>query len=104
MHTLRILLTSSFLLVSCGGGGGGSAPEPAPIPAPTVSISASPMSLFVDEQVTISWSSNNSTACEASESWQGVKSTSGEEVLTITVDGSQVFKIKCTGSGGSAEG
>jgi hypothetical protein len=104
MFKINIVIPVLFILVSCGGGGGGgSAPDPAPTPMPTASISANPMSLFVDEQVAISWSSTNSTSCEASESWQGVKSTSGEEVFTITEDGSHVYKIKCTGSGGSAE-
>ena len=104
MFKINIVIPVLFILVSCGGGGGGgSAPDPAPTPMPTASISANPMSLFVDEQVTISWSSTNSTSCEASESWQGVKGTSGEEVFTITEDGSHVYKIKCTGSGGSAE-
>jgi len=104
MFKINIVIPVLFILVSCGGGGGGgSAPDPAPTPMPTASISANPISLFVDEQVTISWSSTNSTSCEASESWQGVKGTSGEEVFTITEDGSHVYKIKGTGSGGSAE-
>ena len=93
MLKIYSVIPAIFILVSCGGGGGGSAPEPAPIPAPTVSISASPISLFVDEQVTLSWSSTNSTACEASESWQGVKGISGEEVLTVTVDGLSLIHI-----------
>ena len=104
MFKINIVIPVLFFLVSCGGGGGGgSAADPAPIPMPTVSISANPVSLFVNEQAAISWSSTNSTACEASESWQGVKSTSGEEIYTITVDGSHVYKIKCTGGGGSTE-
>ena len=97
MFKINIVIPVLFILVSCGGGGGGgSAPDPAPTPVPTASISANPMSLFVDEQVAISWSSSNASSCEASESWQGVKSTSGEEVFTITEDGSHVYKIKCT--------
>ena len=103
MFSSRVLFLSSFILVSCGGGGGSSTPEPAPIPSPTASISANPSSLFVDEEVTINWSSSNASSCEASESWQGTKGTNGEEVLTIRTDGSLTFKITCTGSGGSAE-
>ena len=99
----RILLTASFILVSCGGGGGSSSPEPTPIPLPTVSISADPINVFVDEEVTITWSSSNASSCEASESWQGAKGINGEETLIIRTDGSMVFKIKCTGTGGSAE-
>ena len=103
MLTIRILLITSFMLVSCSGGGGGSPAEPAPIPLPTVSISADPINVFVDEEVTITWSSSNASSCEASESWQGTKGINGEEALIIRIDGSMVFKIKCTGSGGSAE-
>ena len=103
MLTIRILLITSFMLVSCSGGGGGSPAEPAPIPLPTVSISADPINVFVDEEVTIAWSSSNASSCEASESWQGTEGINGEEALIIRIDGSMVFKIKCTGSGGSAE-
>jgi len=96
---------SLLLIVSCGGGGGGgSAPEPnLPPPLPTVTISANPTSLYVDEQTTVTWSSSNASACEASEAWQGTKGTSGEETLTITEDGNNIFKIRCTGGGGAAE-
>ena len=103
MLTIRILLITSFMLVSCSGGGGGSTAEPAPISLPTVSISADPINVFVDEEVTITWSSSNASSCEASESWQGTKGINGEEALIIRIDGSMVFKIKCTGSGGSSE-
>jgi len=98
-------LISLLLIVSCGGGGGGgSAPEPnLPPPLPTVTISANPTSLYVDEQTTVTWSSSNASACEASEAWQGTKGTSGEETLTIIEDGNNIFKIRCTGEGGAAE-
>ena len=102
LKKIKIIAPVLLILASCGAGGGGSS-EPASILTPTVLITANPMSLFVDEQVTISWASTSSTTCEASESWQGIKSTSGEEVFTITGDGSHVYKIKCSGSGGSAE-
>ena len=97
MFKINIVIPVLFFLVSCGGGGeSGSVPDLAPIPIPTVSISANPVSLFVNEQVAISWSSTNSTACKASESRQGVKSTSGEEIYTITVEASHEYKIKRT--------
>ena len=88
MLTIRILLITSFMLVSCSGGGGGSPAEPAPIPLPTVSISADPINVFVDEEVTITWSSSNASSCEASESWQGTKGRNGEEALQLIEDSS----------------
>lgn len=101
VNNLYIYLFIILLLVSCGGGD--SSNVSTPIPAPTTSISANPTSLFVDEQVTIFWSSTDSSACEASESWVGARSTEGQETITITTDGAYVYKIKCTGSGGSSE-
>lgn len=89
-------------MASCGSGGGASpSPTPAaPVP-PTVSISANPTSLFIGEQILLTWSSSNAVACDASESWDGAKDTSGQENLTVTTRGDNVFSITCRGTGGT---
>ena len=89
-------------IAACGGGGGGAAepaPVPAPPPAPTASISASPTTVYVDEDITLTWSSTNATSCEASDSWEGSKDTSGEEVVTATTNGDLTYTITCSGNG-----
>jgi len=92
-------------IAACGGGGGG-APEPAPVPAPppapTASISASPTTVYVDEDITLTWSSTNASSCEASDSWEGSKDPSGEEVVTATTNGDLTYTITCSGNGSAA--
>ena len=92
-------------IAACGGGGGG-APEPVPVPAPppapTASISASPTTVYVDEDITLTWSSTNASSCEASDSWEGSKDPSGEEVVTATTNGDLTYTITCSGNGSAA--
>jgi len=85
------LVTIIFLISSCGGGGGGGGGDepytPPPPPNPTASISANPTTLYLNETLTISWSSTNANACSASGAWSGDKSTSGDEEIIVTEDG-----------------
>ena len=99
-RVLSIILTTVFL-TSCGGGGGGSepAPVPAPPPSPTATISANPMTAYVDDQITLTWSSTNATSCEASDNWEGTKDLSGEETVTATTNGDLTYTITCSGNG-----
>ncbi|MDA0345396.1 MAG: S8 family serine peptidase [Proteobacteria bacterium] len=93
------ILTSTFILASCGGGGGGSsAPGPSPSPSASVTISASSTAVFEGDEFTISWSSSNASSCSASGAWSGDKSTSGNEIVTIASSGTYSFSITCSGS------
>ena len=100
------ILTSTFILASCGGGGGGggSSTPPAPsTPAPTVNFSASSSEVATGTTVTLTFSSSNATSCSASGSsdWTGDKGTSGSGDVKI-VYGANTFSLSCTGSGGSS--
>ena len=100
------ILTSTFILASCGGGGGGggSSTPPAPsTPAPTVNFSASSSEVATGTTVTLTFSSSNATSCSASGSsdWTGDKGTSGSGDVKI-VYGTNTFSLSCTGSGGSS--
>ena len=99
------ILTSTFILASCGGGGGGggSAPVAPSNPAPVVNFSASSSSVATGATVTLTWSSSNATSCSASGSsdWTGDKGTSGSGDVKI-VYGTNTFSLSCTGSGGSS--
>ena len=57
------ILTSTFILASCGGGGGGgsSTPSAPSNPAPTVNFSTSVGAIAVGKIVTLTWSSANET-------------------------------------------
>ena len=102
------ILTSTFILASCGGGGGGggSAPVAPSNPAPVVNFSASSSSVATGVAVTLTWSSSNATSCSASVSagnatFAGTKGTSGNEDVVV-VYGTNTFNLSCTGSGGSS--
>ena len=103
-RVLSLILTTVFLS-SCGGGGGGGsepAPVPTPPPAPTASISADPTTLWVNESVTLTWSSTNATGCSAGGEWSGDKDPSGEESVKVTKDGELTYSITCSSGTRSA--
>lgn len=96
----------SAALYGCGGGGGGDSgnppsSNPPPSTAPTVTISVSPGAIPLGDAATLSWSSTNATSCEADGDWTGGKSTTGTEEVTPDAEGSYVYELTCTGSGGS---
>ena len=94
-----------FLISSCGGGGGGGGgdePYTPPPPNPTASISANPTTLYVNETLTISWSSTNANGCSASGAWSGDRSTSGDEEFIVTEDGQFTYTITCSSGSNSA--
>ena len=95
-----IVITSAFVLASCGGGGGGgSTSTPPTTPAPTVNLSAEPTSVLLESTSTLTWSSTNATSCSAS--WTSQTGTSGSEAITISTVGNNSFSISCTGAGGT---
>ena len=101
------ILTSTFIITSCGGGGGGggggsSTPTPPSSPAPVVNFSASASTAATGELVTLNWSSSNANSCTASGSsdWSGDKGTSGSGDVKVAY-GANTFSISCSGSGGT---
>ena len=98
------IISSIFVISSCGGGGGGGggggavAAIAAVISSFTKSLNTSPIGGSVD----IAWASTNSTSCTASGSWSGTKATSGTESVTISASGNSTFNLECTGAGGSS--
>jgi hypothetical protein len=62
---------------------------------PTLEFNVEPQSIVKGETVTLSWASDNTFSCEASDGWRGDKSLSGEKVVhpkktktyTLTCDG-----------------
>jgi hypothetical protein len=95
------ILSSLFIITSCGGGGGGGGSAPA-ILAKIASFVSDVVSVEVGSTATLSWSSSDSTSCTASGGWSGTKSTSGSEEVTIDTPGDTSFSLRCTGEGGSS--
>jgi len=78
------VLGIAALLAACGGGGGGSTPAPAP--TPSVSLAATPASVAVGQNITLSWSSQNTGAadCTASGAWSGQQPGSGSATIAAS--------------------
>ncbi len=74
--------------------------EPAPDPAspPSVAFNTDKTEINPDEQVTLSWTSENADACVASGSWSGNKSLNGSEIISP----SQFSTLILTCSAGAA--
>ncbi|MGH8209673.1 MAG: beta strand repeat-containing protein [Steroidobacteraceae bacterium] len=77
------------------------APTP---PAPVVVLQSSAASVTSGGTVTLTWSSQNATACSGSSTPSGVWNTSqltGNAQPTGSITTSTTFTLKCTGAGGS---
>ena len=100
--TTFALILSSTILISCGGGGGGGGGSSADtLPLPTISFSTSIDSTDINTEVTLTWSSTNSSSCSASGDWSGSKAVSGSELVKIKKKGDNSYSLSCTGDGGS---
>jgi hypothetical protein len=98
-----------LLLAACGGGGGSSstaANTPSTVTSAAanpviVSISANPTALIVGESTTLTWSSSNASACQASGAWNGALPTSGTQLVTPGAAGSFTYNLSCDGTANS---
>ena len=70
------------------------------IAAPTVTFTANPTSVAAGGRSTLTWSSQNATACTASGAWAGNKATSGSEQSPV-INANATFNLSCTGAGGT---
>ena len=59
-----------------------------------------PLSAKPNTLITLSWISNNTTACTASGNWSGSKALSGYESIVMSSE-SMIFSISCTGDSGT---
>jgi hypothetical protein len=73
-------------------------PQP---PAPVVNLQSSATSVTSGGTVTLTWSSQNATACTSTGgSWTGSQSLSGS-VTTAAITSATTYTLTCTGAGGS---
>ena len=96
------IISSVFLIASCGGGGGGGSAAVARLLAAISSFVSSISSSPINGTVDLTWSSSNATSCTASGGWIGSKATSGTESVTISTNGDNTFNLRCTGEGGNS--
>ena len=94
------IITSIFIISSCGGGSPGG-PVFEKLAAVITSFSSSLNTSEVGSSFDISWTSTNAFTCVASGSWSGVKTISGTESVTVSSTGGNLFLLTCEGRGGS---
>ena len=70
--------------------------------AVSASVSIAPQSIALGGTATLTWSSENATACTASGSWNGALATSGTHAVTPLATGTYNYGLSCDGPGGPA--
>jgi hypothetical protein len=68
--------------------------------APVVKLQSSVTAVAAGQTVQLTWSSENSTACNASDGWSGSQNLSGS-ATTAAINQTTKFTLTCSGEGGS---
>lgn len=102
--TETVTPASSFVNyhLECTGAGGTSSAHVSIsyIPPPEVSLSGNPAQVDYSTPTTLTWRTDRTTACTASDGWTGTRATSGTET-TGALLAATVFTLTCTGEGGT---
>lgn len=56
---------------------------------------------FVGDSVTLTWSTQQATSCQATGAWSGAQNTQGSVRVSFTTGGVRSFVLACTGAGGA---
>jgi hypothetical protein len=98
--TVGAIVLMAFV-VACSGGGGGDTPTQPTVPKPTLQISLNFPKAFTGDSVSLSWSTQQATACNASGAWSGSQSIQGSARFAFAAGGIKSFVLSCSGAGGS---
>ncbi len=74
--------------------------NPAP-PPPTLTLTANPTVIFLGKTSTLTWTSTNATACNASGDWSGAKAGISSQVVTPNAVRVFTYTMTCSNSVGS---
>jgi hypothetical protein len=104
--TGNLTATGTYTLTCTGPGGAANQTATVtvtatPPPAPTVTLAANPATVNSGSASTLTWSSTNATACNASGAWSGSKAVNGSQ-STGNLTATGTYTLTCTGAGGSA--
>src|SRR6516165_6766823 len=86
---------------SCTWSSQGSFPIKVPPVAPNLAITVKPSTITLGQSATLSWSSNNVTACVASGAWSGPQPPQGTSTVTPTTGGTLAYVLSCSTATGS---
>src|SRR5262249_5296312 len=99
------ITTSTTYKLSCNGPGGAAVNQVvvgvSSSTSPSATLSASPPGVTPGGTTTLTWSSSNVTACNASGGWTGSKGLTGSQA-TAAINADQTFTLTCSGTGGNA--
>ena len=98
MKKIHIYFFISIFLSGCGGGSGSTTISP----SASVNFSSNTYSVLIGSEITLNWSSLNTSSCNASGAWSGSKGISGSEDIIILIPGNNIFTLTCSGTGGSS--
>lgn len=107
-ETIGPLTSASAFSIACTGLGGSvettaSVDVQALPPRPTVSLTVSRPSIASGSTAVLTWSTENTSTCEASGAWSGTKAPAGSE-QTTALSATSLFRLSCNGRGGASEG
>ncbi|HVT36624.1 MAG TPA: hypothetical protein VHE37_13630 [Nevskiaceae bacterium] len=68
------------------------------LPPAQVSLNASPASVRVGQNTTLTWNSSNASSCLASGDWSGVRALSGSAQVLVGHAGTNTFTLACDGA------
>jgi hypothetical protein len=71
-------------------------------PAPVIELTATPSTIDAGDSTRLAWNTQGATQCAASGGWTGARGLSGEET-TGTLSAQTLFRLSCTGAGGTTE-
>jgi hypothetical protein len=94
---------SANFVLTCSGPGGASAPVNTAVivnPLPTATLSVTPSAVALGGTASLTWSSTNANACNASGGWSGTLAPSGTQT-SAPVSATTVYSLVCTGAGGA---
>lgn len=103
LFLVAVLIVSVLVLSGCSRGSTSAAVFTPPGAPATINVSLNPSTVSPGQSATLTWSSQNATACTGSGSWSGSQPTTGSLTVTLQGTAAQTYTLNCTGAGRSAE-
>lgn len=90
----------TYALTCQGPGGSVTRSATLTVVAPAISISVTPAAITDGQSATLTWSSDRTVSCTASDAWTGTAALSGTRAVSPST-GTYTYTLTCTGTGGS---
>ena len=101
MRHAQLLVGPACLLLACGGGADTTSSTTPGVSPPALQIGVGAPKAFVGDSVTLTWSTQRATSCQATGAWSGAQGIQGSIRVAFTTGGVKSFLLSCTGTGGT---